>query len=77
MFLLYKTDNWHNYASRDLLALCTTKKKVIQFAKEQAKKEGVKLSEDDLYNLENISQTQGFRGAGEFHFEQMEANKLL
>ena len=77
MYLVYKTDCHHSYASRDLIAACTRKDLIIPIIKKQAKKEGQKLTSDDLFNLRNISQTQGYEGEGEFHFEEIETNKLL
>lgn len=77
IFIIYKTDNWHSYNSRDLIGVVTTQNKVIELCKKQAKKEGYKLSEDDLFNLNNIKQTQGYAGEGEFHYEPVTKNKLL
>jgi hypothetical protein len=77
MFILYKTDAQHSYASRDIISICDSKKIVIAMCHAKADKEGEKLSEDDLYNLENISQTQGYAGEGEFHFETFRPNILL
>lgn len=77
LFLVYKTDAWHSYASRDLIGACTNKPSVIRIIKQKAKKEGEKIGNDQLFNLNNISQTQGYFGDGEFHFESVELNKLL
>lgn len=76
-FLLYKTDSRHSYASRDLIGVATSKEKVIALCKQQAKKEGEKFDSDQLFNLNNISQTQGYSGHGEFHFEEVKTNILL
>ncbi len=77
IFILYKTDAHHSYASRDTLGLSETKEGIIALVKKQAKKEGEKLNSDQLFNLNNISQTQGYEGSGEFHFESLEINTLL
>lgn len=77
IFAVYKTDSWHSYNSRDTIGMCTTKEHVMRVIKQQVKKESQKLDEDDIYNLNNISQTQGYSGDGEFHFEMIETNKLL
>lgn len=77
MYLIYKTDCHHSYASRDLIGITGNKKTVLKLIKQQVKKEGEKLDSDQLFNLENISQTQGYEGKGEFHFEEVETNKLL
>jgi len=77
IFLIYKTDVHHSYASRDLIGVGTTKRMAIKLCREQAKKEHQTFSEDDLYNLENISQTQGYEGGGEFHFEEVNVGVIL
>lgn len=77
MYLLYKTDAQHSYASRDLLAICTTIENIMIAIKQQVKKEGEKLSNDDVYNLLNIKQTQGYNGSGEFDYEKVSINTLL
>ncbi len=66
IFIIYKTDSHHSYASRDTIGLAETKERAISICKEQAKKEGERLSKDQLFNLNNISQTQGYSGEGEF-----------
>jgi hypothetical protein len=38
----------------------------VKMCKAQAKKEGEKLTSDQLYNLNNIHQTQGYSGEGSF-----------
>ena len=77
LFPVYKTDNWHSYASRDMIGIATTFNGAIKLCKLQAKKEGESLDEDQMYNLQNLKQTQGYSGSGEFHFEEVDANKLL
>lgn len=76
-FLVYKTDAWHSYASRDLIGVCSSHKVAVKICKEQAKKEGYKISKQELFNLNNIKQTQGYKGEGEFDFEEVETNILL
>lgn len=77
MFLVYKTDAQHSYASRDLIAVCDKKDLAISICEKQAKKEGGKLSKDSLYNLEHINQTQEYKGDGEFVIDVTEINTLL
>ncbi len=77
IFVVYKTDAHHSYASRDIIALCTTADNVILICKAQAKKEGAKISADQLWNLINLKQTQGYSGPGEFQYEKMSINTLL
>lgn len=77
MYLVYKTDCHHSYASRDIIGVCTSKLNAIKICKSQAKKDGVRIDSDQLFNLNNISQTQGYEGPGEFHFEEFKTNVLL
>lgn len=74
--IIYKTDNYHSYASRDILGICV-EGGYIDIIKQQIEKEGEKLSEDDEYNLANIKQTQGYSGEGEFVLEWFETDELL
>ena len=78
MYLIYKTDANHSYASRDLIA-CTNKNELacIKLCEEQAKKEGYELDEDQFYNLAQLQQTQGYAGEGEFQYEFMKQDVLL
>ena len=76
MFAVYQTDNWHTYQSRDLIALCTTFKKAIGLVKKKARQEGIKLTENDLYNIEHLKQTQGLGADFEFVIEPIEINVL-
>ena len=77
IFIVYKTDEWHSYASRDIIGVCDSKKECINICQLQAKKEGGVITTDEMYNLENITQTQGYNGEGEFQFEEIELNTLL
>jgi hypothetical protein len=79
VYLLYKTDIWHTSDSKELIGVATSPAAVIEMCKEFAKKEGEIISEDDLYNLEHIKQTQNYQGeaAGEFLYEEIETNVLL
>ena len=77
MYLIYKTDPHHSYASRDLLGIATTKAIAIYLCKQQANKEHEKFDSDQLFNLNNINQTQGYSGEGEFDIEKVQINVLL
>lgn len=77
IYIAYKTDAWHSYHSRDIIGVCTTFKNAVSICKKQAKKEGEKISNDELFNLNNIKQTQGYDGDGEFQIEEVEKNALL
>lgn len=77
IYLVYKTDAWHTIGSRLLIACCDNKKKAIRLIKKLADSEDEKLSEDDIYNLEKINQTQGYKGNGEFVIDEVEKNVLI
>jgi hypothetical protein len=77
IYVVYKTDTWHSYASRDIIGIATSEIIAIDLCKQQAKKESCKLSKDQLWNLGHIKQTQGYAGEGEFQFEVVATNKLI
>lgn len=76
-YLVYKTDAWHSYASRDLIGVCTSVESVYDIINQKVKKEGETLSEDDLFNLSNIKQTYGYEGEGEFDYEEVDTDILF
>jgi hypothetical protein len=75
--VVYKTDNWHSFASRDLIGVAENLLYAVEMCEKQAEKEGEKISADDLYNLTFIRQTQGYQGEGEFYLEIVTLNELL
>lgn len=78
VILVYKTDEHHSYASRDLIGVATDDINAIDICKQQAKKEHETFNEDDLYNLMHIRQTQSYEGEGEFQYEIIDKiNELL
>ncbi|NMA74305.1 MAG: hypothetical protein GX963_09140 [Bacteroidales bacterium] len=77
MFLVYKTDAWHSYASRDLIGVGNTILSAIALCIQQSKKEGKKISSEQLWNLENLKQTQGYDWEEEFDIEEVQTNTLL
>ena len=76
MKFIYKTDVNHSYASRDLIGVAVhlTPLELIQ---QQVKKEDETLDEDQVFNIGNIGQTQGYSGEGEFDTEEIEIDILL
>jgi len=76
LYLIYKTDAHHSYASRDLIGV-SVEVDPISIVLAQVEKEGEKLDEEQLFNLRNIEQTQGYSGEGEFHFEEVSTDVLL
>jgi len=75
-YIVYTCDNWHTNGSKDVIGLCSNIRHSIRIIKQKAKKDGHKISNDDLYNLQHIKQTQGYEGDGEFLIEEYEQNTL-
>lgn len=76
VYVVYKTDSQHSYASRDIIGVATSHKMAISICRQQAKKEHRKINEEQLFNLNNIKQTQGYSD-GEFQFEEMKKDILI
>jgi len=77
VYLIYKTDTWHSYNSRELIGVGTTPKRAIEICVRRAKNEDHRISDVQLELLKSIKQTQGYDGEGEFHFEEMKTDILL
>lgn len=77
VFVVYKTDAQHSYASRDVIAITDNYTHVEFLCQEQAKKEGDSIDKEQLWNLQNLKQTQGYSGEGEFQYEEVTLNVLL
>lgn len=83
VFLVYKTDTWHSYNSRDIIGVATRKEIAIRLVRKQAEKEGHPFrrnDEEDKWHMEFLNeklQTQGYRGEGEFQIEAVDKNVLL
>ena len=79
MYLVYKTDTWHSYESRDIIGVATSEASAVLICIEQAKVDGEDLetNSDELHNLVNLKQTQGYSGEGEFQFEKVEIDTLI
>ena len=76
-YLVYKTDAQHSYASRDIIGIADNQHHAVHICQLQAKKEAETISDEELWNLRGIKQTQGYSGEGEFQFEEVELNTLL
>jgi hypothetical protein len=76
-YLIYKTDVWHSHKSKELIGIATTQVHLIRLIRQQCKKENVKLTDEDKYQLSIIKQTQGYSGTGEFLIEEIDINTLL
>jgi hypothetical protein len=77
VYLIYKTDNWHSYASWDLIGVATTEDIAISLCKKRATTEHARIDKDQLFNLGNINQTQGYSGEGEFVIQIAEIDTLF
>lgn len=77
VLIVYKTDNWHSYASRDIIGVATSQEEAINICQLQAKKENEVITTNELFNLKGIKQSQGYEGEGEFQIEKVQTNKLL
>lgn len=83
VYLLYRTDNWHSYASRDLLVVCdsweTLKQRTFQYLKTKLeKKELESVKKDVVFHLENYKQTQNIWTADfEIDVECVTLNEML
>ena len=76
IYLVYTTDAWNSYSSRELIGVCTTLAncmKVIRADVSEGEKE--KLSEDDKKMLERYRQTQGREE--NYDIEEVNKNILL
>ena len=76
IYLVYTTDVWHSYSSRDIIGVCTTFlncMKVIRAHVKNLKRE--RLSGDNEYDLEKYHQTQGREE--NYDIEEVEKNTLL
>jgi len=77
IYMVYVTDFQHSYASRDLIGVGLSREHAMNIIAMKAEKDGDPLSEDDMYNLKHINQTQGYDGCHEFVIDEVEPNILL
>lgn len=77
VFIVYKTDGHHSYASRDVIGIASSAVNAVALCEQQAKKEGDTISDEQSWYLHHIKQTQGYSGEGEFQFEEVKINVLL
>lgn len=77
MYLVYKTDCHHSYASREIIGVATDKDNAVGICCQHAIKNDEIIDTEQLFNLENILQTQNFSGDGEFQIELLPVNKLI
>ena len=77
VWLIYKTDAHHSYDSRDIIGIATEIHKAHILILNQVAKEGQVLTKDQMWNLTNLKQTQGYSGEGEFQYELVKTDILL
>lgn len=77
MIILYKTDKNHSFNSRRVLGVAEDFKNLHQLIKEQARKEGNKLSFPQMINLLSEQKTKGYEGQGEFMIKGIKINTLI
>jgi hypothetical protein len=77
VFICYKTDTHHSYASRDIIGIGTTRSNAVKLCKQQALKEGEGLSRYSVDFLWDKLQTQDYEGEGEFVIELVDVNVIL
>lgn len=77
IYLVYKTDTHHSYASRNIIGVADHEVHAVHICQLQAKRDGEEIGEEQLYNLRTIKQTQNYKGDGEFQFEGVQENTLI
>ena len=76
LYIVYETDAWLSFASRDLIGVCTTFANCMKVIRKNIREwKQDRLSDEDKWNLENIRQTQGRER--KFFIEEVEKNTLL
>ena len=77
VFLIYKTDQHHSKASRELIGVVQKEVHVLDICKQEAEREHAELDDSQIFYLKQIRQTHGYKGAGEFDYEEVETGVLL
>ena len=77
VFLVYKTDEHHSYASRELIGIGTSKEDAILIIVEYTHHFAGNITQELLEQLRTIKQTQGFNDVGEFQYEEVKTNTFL
>lgn len=73
VFAVFQADAWLSHASRDLLGIYSTRKKAMKRIKGKTK-----LTDDDIWSLDNYNQTQCRENADDnYIIEEIEVNKDL
>lgn len=77
VFLVYKTDSWHTYKSRELIGVCTSDEQVMRIIIERIEKEFGEWDTEFIEHLKTMRQSQCYIGEGEFQYEPVELNVLI
>ena len=78
LICIYTTDAWHTRASRTPIAIADNKQIALSLIISYIETtKGEPLSEDDIYNINNIYQTQGYAGEVEFLLSAININTLI
>jgi hypothetical protein len=77
VYLVYKTDVHHSYASRDIIGVATTESMAVAICTEHAERAGEPLEGDAFWNLAHLKQTQGYSGEGEYQYEEVVTDTIL
>lgn len=75
---VYKCDVWHTWDSMDLIGIATDLGTAIDMCQQAAKHHGFpKLNDYDMEQLQDIGQTQSYKGEGEFFLQVVTLNKPI
>ena len=75
-YLIYSTDAWHSYTSRDIIGVGTSIPNCMKVIRAHIRKYGCdKLTEDNKFELEHYRQTQG--RSTNYFIEVIKKNVLL
>lgn len=77
VFVCYKTDTQHSYASRDIIGIASNPLIAVDLCNQHATKSGLPITKDQLWNLLHLKQTQGYKGSGEYQFEELPVNVIF
>lgn len=83
-YLVYKTDNWHSHASKDLIGIFTNHDllivellKLFKIAAENEETDDIDSHlEDAEYQLRSIDQSQNFLGEGEYVIDRISESEM-
>ena len=81
LILAYKTNSAHSHLHRDLIGISETREGIMELIDEQCTKEGRSLPADQVWNLNNLNQTQGLwhheSAQFEIDLEEVETEVLI